>query len=200
MKKSLIAAALLGASLSPAVAMAQEVPATVSELLAVGATVYGPNGAEVGKIEKLADGNVVIFTGTNRATLPATSIGRNDKGLLIGMTKEQLDSAVAAASAKADAAMTAALVPDAQITSTDGVVVGTVQKVEGENVTVDLSSGSTIALPKNQLHATASGGLGLFVTAAEFTAAVNSAASAPAAPADAASPADDAEPAEPAAN
>src|SRR5690606_3926255 len=60
MKKSLIAAALLGASLSPAAAMAQDVPATVAELIVKGATVYGTDGAEVGKIEDTPAGNVVI--------------------------------------------------------------------------------------------------------------------------------------------
>ena len=179
MKKSLIAAALFGASLTPAAALAQDAPPpTVTELLVVGATVYGPEGAEVGKIEEMPDGNVVLFTGTNRATLPATSFGRNDKGLVIAMTKTQLDNAVAAAAAQADAAINAALVPAAKVSGSDGVEVGAVQKVEGDNVTLDLTSGSAIVLPKSQFQA-AAGGLSLFMTSAEFAAAVK-AATAPA--------------------
>lgn len=182
MRKSLIAAALLGATLSPAAAMAQDVPAAVSELIVKGAAVYGSDGAEVGKIEDTPAGNVVIFTGTNRATIPAASLGKNEKGLVIGMTKADLDSAVAAASAKADEAINAALVAGAKVSGSDGTEIAKVQKVEGDNVTLDLPSGTAIALPKNQFQATATG-LSLFMTSAEFTAAVAAATSSASAPA-----------------
>lgn len=178
MKYSLIAAAILGASLTPAAAMAQDVPAAVSELIAVGATVYGSDGAEVGKIEETPNGNVVIFTGTNRATLPASSLGRNEKGLTIAMTKEQLDAAVSAATAKADEAIAAALVAGAKVSGSDGVEIGAVQKVEGDNVTLDLPSGSAIVLPKNQFQAKPAG-LSLFMSSTEFQAAVSAATASP---------------------
>lgn len=175
MKKSLIAAALVGIMIAPAATMAQEAPPpAVSELIAKGAIVYGPEGAEVGTIEDTPDGNVVIFTGTNRATLPATSLGRNEKGLVIAMTKAQLDSAVQAASAKANAAIDAALVAGAKVSGSDGVEVGAVQKVEGDNVTLDLPAGTAIVLPKNQFQASATG-LTLFMSSAEFTKAVSAA-------------------------
>ncbi|MCB2046961.1 MAG: hypothetical protein KDE32_01895 [Novosphingobium sp.] len=176
MNKSLIAAVLLGASMLPSAAMAQGVPSNVAEILAVGATVSGPEGAEVGTIEKMAGGNVVIFTGTNRATLPATAFGRNDKGLVISMTKAQLDAAVAAAEAKGDAALDAALAEGAEIASSDGVKVAKVQKVEGENVTVDLTSGTAITLQKSHLSVN-NGALVLRMTAAQLQSAVSAATS-----------------------
>jgi len=179
MHKSLFAAALLGACVLPSAAIAQEVPEAVASALAVGATVYGTDGAEVGKIESMPGGNVVLFTGKNRATLPASVFGMNETGLLIGMTKAQLDAAVEAAEAKASAAIDAALVPEAQIMSKDGIAIGSIQKIEGENVTIDLPTGSAITLQKEHLNVR-DGKLMLFMTAAEFQAAVN-AASQPAA-------------------
>lgn len=177
MKKSLIAAALLGACLTPVAAVAQDVPDAVAAALAVGATVYAPDGSEVGTIKNMPGGNVVISTGKHDATLPATVFGMNEKGLLIAMTKAQLDAAVEAAEAKANAAMDAALVADASVHSSDGVVVGTVQKIEGDNVTIDLPAGTAITLQKEHLTA-GSNGLSLYMTAADFNAAV-SAATAP---------------------
>lgn len=174
MKKSLIAAALLGAVLTPAAALAQDIPDAVASALAVGAMVYAPDGSEVGTIKSMPGGNVVISTGKHDATLPASVFGRNEKGLLISMTKAQLDAAVEAAEAKANAAMDAALVADAQIHSKDGVVIGTVQKVEGDDVTIDLPEGTAITLKKEHLTV-GQNGLSLFMTAAEFKAAVGAA-------------------------
>lgn len=180
MKKSLIAAAILAASVSHAPLMAQEASDQAAEAVAaalqVGATVYGPDGAEVGTIESLPAGNAVVFTGTQRATLPAEAFGKNENGLLISMTKAQLEEAVSAAEAQASTAMTSALVADAEIKSSDGVVVGSVQKVDGDNVIVDLPEGQAITLQKQHLTADESG-LKLVMSAAEFQAAVSAAAS-----------------------
>jgi preprotein translocase subunit YajC len=175
MKKTLIAALLLGASFVPAAVSAQGVPAPVAEILTVGATVHGPQGGEVGKIEKIEGGNVVIFTGTQRATLPASALGRDEKGLVISMTKAQLDSAVAEAEAKANATLDAALAIGADVTSSDGVKVATVQKIDGDNVIVDLASGTAITLQKSHLSVK-DGGLTLLMTAGQLQSAVSAAA------------------------
>ncbi|GGC23301.1 hypothetical protein GCM10011371_08770 [Novosphingobium marinum] len=180
MKKTLFAAALMAASLSPATVMAQDLAPEVAAALTVGATVFGPNGNEVGTVENIADGNVVIFTGNNRATLPANSLGKNDKGLLLAVTKEQLDAFVTQAAAQADAAMAQALVPDAEVYSSDGVMVGTVGEIDGNNVTVEREAGP-VALTKDMLTADADG-LKLYMSEAEFNAAA-AAASGEAAPA-----------------
>ena len=171
MKKSLIAAALMGIVTVPATALAQDAAAAAAPELAVGTMVYDPQGGEVGSIEKIAGGNVVVFTGKNRATLGAASFVQGPNGPVIGMTKEQLNTAIEQAAAKADAAMAAALVPGAEVRSNDGVVVGSVQKIEGDNVFVDLAEEGAITLKKE--HLTVDGnGLKLFMTASQFQAAV----------------------------
>ncbi|MCB2050337.1 MAG: hypothetical protein KDE63_02800 [Novosphingobium sp.] len=134
MKFSKKVALTLAAALAiPAAAFAQD--------LTVGATVYGPNGGEVGTIESVAGGNAVVNTGTNTAALPGASFTAGEKGLTIGFTKEQLDAAIEAANQQAADALNAALVAGAALRSQDGVELGTVSAVEGDNVTVELESG-----------------------------------------------------------
>jgi len=174
MKKSVAAAILMLSGMATTPVLAQDVPEVVSSALVVGATIYGTDGAEVGKIEEMPGGNIVIFTGKNRATLPPSAFGMNETGLLIGMTKAQLDAAVEAAEAKATAAMDAALVPNAQVFSNDGVAVGSVKKIEGENVEVALLAGNAVTLQK-QHFSTNDGKLMLFMSAAQFHAAVDAA-------------------------
>ncbi len=175
MRKTLVAAALATAALTQSPALAQDVPEAVASALTVGATVYAPDGSEVGTVEDMPGGNVLLFTGKNRATLPAASFGINEKGLLIGMTKVQLDSAIEAAEAKVAAAKDAALVAGASIASNDGVAIGSIQKVEGDNVVVDLPDGRAVTLKKD--HFTLNGSqLQLGMTAAQFQSAVSAVA------------------------
>lgn len=110
---SLIAAASL-----PAAAIAQEeqapdagAPATAapaapaaSATVAAGQSVYGPQGEEVAKVVSVDAGNVVIDTGTNRATLPASALTAGDKGPTIAYNKDQLNAAIEAANNQAGAA------------------------------------------------------------------------------------------------
>lgn len=174
MNKSLIAAALMGILTMPAASLAQDSAAAEAPDLSVGTTVYDPQGGEVGSIEKIVGGNVVVFTGKNRATLGAASFVKGPNGPVIGMTREQLDAAIEQAAAKADAAMAAALLPGAEVRSNDGVVVGSVQKIEGDNVVVDLTGEGAITLKKEHLTVD-DNGLKLFMTAQQFQAAVDAA-------------------------
>jgi hypothetical protein len=128
----------------------------------------------VGTVEKVDGGNAVVFTGTKRATLPGSAFAKTDKGLVISMTQTQLNDAVAAAETQASSSLDAALVADAQVKSKDGAVVGTVQKIEGDNVTITLTEGGPVTVTKQYLSAGA-GGLALTMNAAEFKSAVSAA-------------------------
>ena len=181
MKKSLIAAAIAAASIVPAAAMAQEAAAPAAAAAAtptVGAKVFDAEGGEVGTVEAIQGNVVTVSTGTARAGLPVTAFVTREKGLTIGMNKAQLEAAVNGASAQNDAAKDAALVADAPVKSSDGVVLGTISKVEGENVTVALSNGSAVALQKSNLGLGTDGSLALGMTAADFTKAAQAAGSA----------------------
>ena len=72
--------------------------------VAAGATVYGSDGAPVGKIASVAGGNAVVDTGSRKATLALNAFGSGPQGPTITVTKSQLEDAVAKATPPAPAA------------------------------------------------------------------------------------------------
>lgn len=62
-----------------------------------GAEVRDPKGELVGTIESVDAQGAVIATGASRVAIPISSIGKNEKGLVIAMTKAELDAAAKAA-------------------------------------------------------------------------------------------------------
>jgi preprotein translocase subunit YajC len=167
----LIAASLLAAASVPAAVSAQADAPKVE--ITVGAMVYGPQGAEVGKVTELGDGYVVIDTGANLATLPANAVGKDAQArLIISMTKDQLDAAIAQAKQEAEAKLAVALVPGAAVATSDGVAVGTVKEINAEGtVIVDRDAGA-IGFPKNQFTTDANGGLALLFSDEQLKAAL----------------------------
>lgn len=146
-------------------------PAAAAVQVTAGATVYGPDGNEVGKVEKVEGGNAVINTGKNSAAVPASAISRNDKGLLVSMTRDQLDAAVAAATAKAQGNLAAALVAGAAVHTADGQALGKIATISPEGlVTVQRESGS-FALKKD-IFTTDAQGVALRLTLAQIEAAL----------------------------
>ncbi|TYC86917.1 hypothetical protein [Novosphingobium sp. BW1] len=184
MKNSLIAAAILAAGLAPAAAVAQDAAAPAAETVAptVGAKVFDPEGNEVGAVEAVAGEVVTVNTGVARAGLPTKAFAMREKGLTIGMTKAQLESAVMGAKAETGQAKEAAMVVDAPIKSSDGQVLGTIAKLEGEDVTMELANGdgATALFKKANIGLMPDGSLAIGMTAAAFAQAIGG--SAPAAP------------------
>jgi hypothetical protein len=72
------------------------VSATAADLR-VGAQVLDQQGAVVGTIETADASGAVLNTGTARGRLAVNSFGRNNRGLVISMTKAQLEAAIRAA-------------------------------------------------------------------------------------------------------
>lgn len=66
--------------------------ATAADVKA-GASVYDPKGDLVGKVVSSSEKGVVIDTGTTKASIPLASLGKSDKGLVLGMTKAELEAA-----------------------------------------------------------------------------------------------------------
>lgn len=73
--------------------------ATAADIKA-GASVYDQKGAVVGKIDSVSSKGAVIDTGAVKATIPASSFAKSDKGLVIGMSKSQIDAAAKKSSQK----------------------------------------------------------------------------------------------------
>lgn len=139
-----VAAALAVAGLSSP-ALAQDAGLTV------GAKIYGPNGGEIGIIEKIEGEAVVVNTGNVTAALPASSFGTSDKGPTLGWDKAELESAVTAANEQAAAQLNAAIVAGAEVYSSDAALLGKVTEVPADgSVIVELASGP-VALPRAQM-------------------------------------------------
>lgn len=63
-----------------------------------GDTVRDTAGGVVGKIESVDASGAVIATGKSRVQIPVTSFGKNQQGLVIAMTRAELDAAASAKS------------------------------------------------------------------------------------------------------
>jgi hypothetical protein len=57
-----------------------------------GALVLDQTGAEVGKVDSVDADGAIVNTGKARAEIPLTSFGKSDKGLVVSVTKADLDS------------------------------------------------------------------------------------------------------------
>jgi hypothetical protein len=57
-----------------------------------GSAVYDQSGGMVGKIESVSGNSAVLSTGTTRATVPISSFAKNGQGLVIGMSKAEVDA------------------------------------------------------------------------------------------------------------
>ena len=66
--------------------------ATAADLKA-GVSVYDQKGDLVGKIEKVDGKTAVVSTGSARASIELSSFGKSDQGLVISMTKGELNAA-----------------------------------------------------------------------------------------------------------
>ena len=164
----LVAASLLAIAATPMAAQAQDAaPDATAPNLTVGTMVYGPQGNEVGTIESVTAGAVIVNTGTNSAALPPSSFVQGENGPVIGLTKEQLDEQLNQAKAEAAAKLAAALVKGATVYGHDGVMVGTVKDITPQGNVVIAHKIGDVPLPKAQFT-TIDKGLALKFTAAQL--------------------------------
>lgn len=138
--------------------------------ITVGATVKDTAGGVVGQVTSVSGGNVVVDTGTNKVTIPETSFGTTPEGPLLAMTKAQLDAAAEAAMANQKAKLASAIQPGATIRGTQGGILGTITKRDGEFVMVKSDAGEA-RIPAAGLMLQADG-LHFGMSAAEFSDAV----------------------------
>ncbi|WP_417621055.1 hypothetical protein [Parasphingorhabdus sp.] len=158
-------AALLAAS----PALAQDAAPTVEAK--VGMKVYGPNGGDVGTVDSVSDGAVVVDTGKNKAALATNAFAKAENGLSIMMTKADLDAAIEKAAADAQAQLLASLTPGTEVkTVTGAAVIGTIQESDADYVTVE-HNGQPVKLPVAAFMAKADG-VSITMTEEQFKAAL----------------------------
>ncbi|MGE5722539.1 MAG: hypothetical protein ACM3YM_08765 [Sphingomonadales bacterium] len=61
--------------------------------ITAGAKVFDQKGGDVGTVESVSDTGAVISTGVARVQIPLNSFGKSDRGLVIAMTKTELEAA-----------------------------------------------------------------------------------------------------------
>jgi preprotein translocase subunit YajC len=119
------------------------VPAAAA--ITAGATVKDTKGGVVGTIVRVEGANLVLKTDRHETTLPVSSFTATDEGALFAMTRDQLNAEVD----KALAAANAQVVAGATVKGAQGAVVGTIEAVDAEFVTLKLASGASVRLPRN---------------------------------------------------
>jgi preprotein translocase subunit YajC len=124
---------------------AQATPATAPSIT-VGANVVGPGGNPVGTIAQAGADFAVVKTDKHEVRLPKTAFAaRPEGGLVIGLSRDELNASVEQALAK----LTELMKPGSTVYGTQGGTIGTIDKVEAELVTVNLASGKAVRLPKS---------------------------------------------------
>jgi len=69
----------------------QVTQATAADIKA-GVSVYDQTGTLVGKVDSVGADGAIVNTGEARAEVPLSSFGKSDKGLVVSVTKAELDA------------------------------------------------------------------------------------------------------------
>ena len=155
--RAFIVASALVAALPLAPAAAQTAPR-------VGATVTDQQGGTVGTVIAVDGDMVVIRTDRHETQLPVDSFTVTDDAVLFGLTQAELNSRVEQALAEAAQAFQVG----ATVHDRDGAVVGPVEALDAETVTVRFGE-QLIRLPRGSVAA-GQNGLVIGATVAELRA------------------------------
>ena len=92
---------MTGSSTNPPTATSTAQPAMPSPTVApkAGDPVYDNTGVVAGSVDSVANQQIVLSTDKGKAAIPVSSLAMGSKGLMINLSKSQLNAAVAAARA-----------------------------------------------------------------------------------------------------
>jgi preprotein translocase subunit YajC len=108
----------------------------------------------------------VLRTDKHEARLPVASFTPHEGKLVMAMTRDELNAEIE----KTMTAAAAKLAEGASVNGSQGSLVGTVEKLEEGFVTLKLTSGTLVRLPRSGIAAGANGAV-IGMTAAELEAA-----------------------------
>jgi preprotein translocase subunit YajC len=147
--KSVLFACVAVAGFGAAPALGQTAPAaataTSTAQIVAGTQVVDPSGNPVGTISSVGPTYVVLKTDKHEVRLSKDSFAFRPEGLMFSLTKDQLNAQVEQSVANIDDLLT----PGAMIHDRQRAMVGTVEAVEGDLVTLKLASGAKVRLPKS---------------------------------------------------
>ena len=163
-----------GQAAQPRPAPAAQAPARQAQApaaaggIAPGARVSDPQGGEVGTVTRLDGQFLILKTDKHEARLPVSSFTPHQGGLVMAMTRDQLnaeiDKTIAQAAEK--------IGPGAKVMGSQGGLVGTIESADAEFVTVKLTSGKMVRLPRSGVAPSSNGAvIGMTVAQLEELAA-----------------------------
>ena len=137
-----------------------------AETLRVGAAVTDPQGGQVGVITAVDAQYVTVRTDRHETRLPVTSFTATDNAVLFALTRDQLNAQLDQALAQAQAAIQVGAV----VHGRDGGVIGPIEAVDAQNVTVRFGE-QQVRFARSAL-APGQNGLAVGLTVAELQAQV----------------------------
>ncbi|MES2903834.1 MAG: hypothetical protein V4696_06595 [Pseudomonadota bacterium] len=164
----------LAVAMLPAMASAQAPtsnPAAAAGAPVVGMAVVDAKGGAVGTITALAADGVTVKTDRHLAVIPRSGVIVNKDKAIIGMTQVELNAQIEMAIA---AAPKLELAVGGTVKGSAGTSIGTLDAVSAESVTIKLSDGKLIAIPRTSIAAESGGGGKIALTAAQLDAMVQS--------------------------
>jgi len=148
-RKFLIASALAAAALAG--------PAHAQPAPTVGATVSDSQGGEVGQVTAVTDEAITLRTDRHEAAFARSSFTvyeeEGQTRILFGLTRDQVNAEIDRTRALAARAFSIGSI----VHDRDGAVVGPVQALDAETVTVQVGEAGLIRLPRNILAPTETG-------------------------------------------
>lgn len=158
---SAVSAALFAsaATLSPAMAQA-------AANFTAGATVSDTQGGAVGTIASVDGDFVILKTDRHEVRLPKSSFTAHEGGFLMAMTRDQVNAAVDQTLASASTKIAVG----ALVSGSEGSTAGTIESLDDQFVTVKLTSGALVRLPRSAVAPGTNGAI-VGMTAAELAAA-----------------------------
>ena len=151
--------------------LALAAPIQTAAAQSVGMQVVDTSGGLVGTVTALNGQTVTVKTDKHEVAMPRASFTLDKGKLLFAMTQAQLNAEID----KTQAAAAAAVVPGTTVKGSAGTVVGTIDAVDTETITVKLQSGTLLRVPRSGIAA-GNGEVTVGLTAAEIQAQASPAA------------------------
>ena len=145
MRLTRLARLTLAAAIAAAPVAITPVAAATTAEVRPGMQVVDPNGGAVGIVTAVKGANLVLKTDKHELQLPVTSFAASEGKLLFGMTAAQLN----AEADKQLAAASAAVAVGADVYGSDGTLAGQIEAIDTELVTIKLTGGETVRVPRS---------------------------------------------------
>lgn len=164
-------AALLCLSATPSLAaMSALAPRQSTPGITVGTAIVDDAGNPVGNVVSIQGSDVIVRTDRHEARIPRSSLWVSRGRVVLSMTRAQLNAAVERLTPPPVVQAQSApvqIAPGTVVLGTAGAVAGTIEAVGQDNITLRLTSGQSVNIPRSAVGATAQGGV-ISITAEEL--------------------------------